>query len=329
MPRLFDLLQVGGGSNSERSQNLPALLDLFRSNATSANRHTAQLGNLYSAPAEPKWDIRSGKPEPGLGQVTPEEWLPPGVGMKLAALAKGLLGKAAIAGTFIGPRHSSWMKDAADEALRLKAQGVDPREIWARTRTFTEHPGVDAVQEISDRSAGWSKSTLSDLKNNFESYDLAERAFDHPRLFEGYPSLGQLTTSVRTGGRPHGEYDPSYRSIMATAETPAKARSVMAHELQHGVQHEEGWPTGGNSRSILSDPQTREHALSIAKTLEIAGHAPKDAYERASYEVYRRLAGEAQAEAARARANLTEAQLTQKYPGDSYPVPLKDLLIRR
>ncbi len=308
---------------------MPRLLDLFRLNADDVKQTPARLRNLPPAPVEPEWDVRSGRPEPGLGQVTPEEWLPPGAGMKLAALAKGLAGKAAIAGTFIGAKHPSWMKEAADEALRLKAQGVDPREIWARTRTFTEHPGVDAVQEISDRSAGWSKSTLSDLKNNFESYDLTKRAFDHPRLFEGYPLLGQGTTSTRTGGQFHGEYDPSYRSIMATAGTPGKAKSVMVHELQHGVQHEEGWPAGGNARSILSDPQTRGHALNLAKEFEGAGYPPKDAYEKASYEVYRRLAGEAQAEAARTRMNLTEAQLTQKYPGDSYPVPLKDLLIRR
>lgn len=27
-----------------------------------------------------EWDTRSGLPEPGLGQVTIEEWLPPGIG---------------------------------------------------------------------------------------------------------------------------------------------------------------------------------------------------------------------------------------------------------
>lgn len=31
----------------------------------------------------------------------------------------------------------------------------------------------------------------------------------------------------------------------------------------------------------------------------------------------------------RTRRNMTDAQLTQNYPGDSYPIPLKDLLIRR
>ena len=80
---------------------------------------------------------------------------------------------------------------------------------------------------------------------------------------------------------------------------------------------------------MLSDPQTRDYTINLAKEFESAGHAPADAYKKASYETYRRLAGEAQAEAARARRSMTDAQLTQNYPGDSYPVPLKDLLIRR
>lgn len=41
---------------------------------------------------KPEWDVRSGLPEPGLGHVAPEEWLPTGMGTKLASLAgKGAL----------------------------------------------------------------------------------------------------------------------------------------------------------------------------------------------------------------------------------------------
>ena len=41
---------------------------------------------------KPEWDVRSGLPEPGLGHVAPEEWLPTGMGTKLASLTgKGAL----------------------------------------------------------------------------------------------------------------------------------------------------------------------------------------------------------------------------------------------
>lgn len=318
---------------------MPRLLDLFRLNADAVNQTPARLRNLpVPPPAEPEWDIRSGKPEPGLGQVTPEEWLPPGAGMKLAALAKGLAGKAAIAGTFIGPRHPSWMKDAAEEALQLKAQGVDPREIWARTRVFTEHPGVDAIQEISDARAvvnrGAMRNPMSDRPDYFYTPGNgapAEDLFPHPNLYRGYPELGEAPIKARIGNdiETSGAYYPRDGSMDASASDAMRLRGIITHEMQHGVQQAEGWPVGGNSASMLSDPQTRDYTINLAKEFESAGHAPANAYKKASYEAYRRLAGEAQAEAARARKSMTDAQLTQNYPGDSYPVPLKDLLIRR
>jgi len=317
---------------------MPRLLDLFRLNADSVNQTPARLRNLPPAPVEPEWDIRSGKPEPGLGQVTPEEWLPPGAGMKLAALAKGLAGKAAIAGTFIGAKHPSWMADAAEEALRLKAQGVDPREIWTRTRTFTEHPGVPAVQEISDARVAIDRRAMRTPMPGRPDYSytpgsgaVAKELYPHTHLYSGYPELGDSKVVARIGNGvdSYGAYYPNNRNIDASAENLNKLKGVLTHEQQHGVQYSEGWPMGGNVASMFADPQTAPTARSIAAEFESAGMAPADARGKAAYETYRRLAGEAQAEAARARANLTDAQLTAKYPGDYYPVPLKDLLIRR
>ena len=224
---------------------MPRLLDLFRLNADSVNQTPARLRNLPPAPVEPEWDIRSGKPEPGLGQVTPEEWLPPGAGMKLAALAKGLAGKAAIAGTFIGAKHPSWMKEAADEALQLKAQGVDPREIWARTRTFTEHPGVDAVQEISDARAAVNRGAMRTPMQGRPDYSyttgpglLADELYRHPNLYRGYPELGgsRIVARIGNGADTYGAYYPGKGNIDASAGDVNKLRGVLTHEQQHWVQ---------------------------------------------------------------------------------------------
>ena len=68
---------------------MPTLSGLFGITSGAINTTPQRMRNLPPAPVKPEWDIRSGLPEPGLGQVTPEEWLPPGAGMKLAALAKG------------------------------------------------------------------------------------------------------------------------------------------------------------------------------------------------------------------------------------------------
>ena len=68
---------------------MPTLSGLFDITPGAINTTPQRMRNLPPAPVKPEWDIRSGLPEPGLEQVTPEEWLPPGAGMKLAALAKG------------------------------------------------------------------------------------------------------------------------------------------------------------------------------------------------------------------------------------------------
>ena len=317
---------------------MPSLLDLFRLNADTVKQTPARLQKLPAPPRAPEWDVRSGLPEPGLGHVAPEEWLPPGAGMKLASLAKGLAGKAAIAGTFIGAKHPSWMADAAEEALRLKAQGVDPREIWARTRTFTEHPGVPAVQEISDARAAINKDALRQPFSDAPDYLIRrnpnitnEELYDHPNLFRGYRELaeGKGNYTQANDVLPAGEFWPRDNRVTVNAQNLRQGKGLFAHEMQHGVQRAEGWPVGGNSASMFADPQTRPSAQAMASELEAAGMSPADAVEKAAYETYRRLAGEAQAEAARARAHMTDAQLTAKYPGDYYPVPLKDLLVRR
>lgn len=325
---------------------MPSLLDLFNLPKVTysdlmklgTSKRLTEAMKRYAPPKEPEWDIRSGLPEPGLGHVSPEEWIPPGAGMKLASLAKGLAGKAAIAGTFIGAKHPSWMADAAEEALRLKAQGVDPREIWARTRTFTEHPGVPAVQEISDARAAINKDALRQPFSDAPDYLIRrnpnianEELYDHPNLFRGYRELAEGKGSYTQANDvfPAGEFWPIDNRVTVNAQNLRQGKGLFAHEMQHGVQLAEGWPVGGNSKSMFNDPQTSPVAQALAAGFESAGMAPADARAKAAYETYRSLAGEAQAEAARARAHMTDAQLTANYPGDYYPVPLKDLLIRR
>lgn len=87
---------------------MPALSDLFNITPGAISTAPQRMRNLPPSPIKPEWDIRSGLPEPGLEQVTPEEWLPPGAGVKLAALAKG--GMAPLAAGIIKNRGGAWDK---------------------------------------------------------------------------------------------------------------------------------------------------------------------------------------------------------------------------
>ncbi len=88
---------------------MPTLSDLFGITSGAINTTPQRMKNLPPAPVKPEWDIRSGLPEPGLEQVTPEEWLPPGAGMKLAALAKG--GIAPLAAGIMKNKGGVWNRE--------------------------------------------------------------------------------------------------------------------------------------------------------------------------------------------------------------------------
>lgn len=68
----------------------------------------------------------------------------------------------AVAGMFIGKNSKVWDALKADEAQKMLAAGVDPKEVWKKTGTFK---GVDGAlrQEIDD-SASKVTRTLSTLK---------------------------------------------------------------------------------------------------------------------------------------------------------------------
>ena len=141
---------------------MPALLDLFRINnktltyndVVDRNRIPERLRNLPPAPVKPEWDIRSGLPEPGLEQVTPEEWLPPGAGMKLAALAKG--GIAPLAAGIMKNRGGVWLENRLpyymskdifpiifhDTLSRIRGS-LSPEQVAELRGLVVENPAID------------------------------------------------------------------------------------------------------------------------------------------------------------------------------------------
>lgn len=160
MPSISDLLNTSPGAGSmspRRAGNLPPLSDLFGITPEVINAAPQRMRNIPPPPVKPKWDIRSGLPEPGLEQVTPEEWLPPGAGMKLAALAKG--GIAPLAAGIMKNRGGVWAESSLpyhlskdiipplpQETLRKILGSLSPEQVAElrrnnhRLRAFSEDP---------------------------------------------------------------------------------------------------------------------------------------------------------------------------------------------
>jgi hypothetical protein len=255
-------------------------------------------------------------------------------------IAKGAaLAAPAIGGMFIGKGARTWDALAAQKAKLLADMGTDPRTIWQQTGTW-KGPDGKWRQEISDE-----KSFYRGSKAACSSY--AEDVHLHPELYKAYPSAGgsRVTESPHKGG----SFNPASRQITVG---PMDANSTMLHEQQHQIQGLEGFATGGapgsnglswdemtkiakniyeNSRNTYDDPLLAE-LYAGSKPLkpwdEMFPVERAQYYEEAQKDVYRRLAGEAEARAVEKRMNMTPSQRQATFPEESYDVPLNELIIR-
>jgi hypothetical protein len=124
--------------------------------------------------------------------------------------------------------------------------------------------------------------------------------FEHPELYKSYPEFISTKFYVK---KPEdmppgvgGYYDGNVVISNDIANAMQSGKSVMAHELQHGVQTIEGFGTGGMPENDLNR--------------------------------YLRLAGEAEARAVQARIGIPKEELRRMFPLESYDVPIDQLIIR-
>jgi hypothetical protein len=70
--------------------------------------------------------------------------------------------------------------------------------------------------------------------------------------------------------------------------------------------------------------------MELEKEARALDQKAMDAYrsEQAKFDLYQRLAGEAEARAVQSRINMTPAQRRATFPEESYDVPLNELIIR-
>lgn len=191
----------------------------------------------------------------------------------------------AIAGMFIGKNSKVWDALKADEAQKMLAKGVDPKEVWKKTGTFK---GVDGAlrQEIDDNLADIEKthpaaylSEMAQNSFNAKSLDEAKRIGDeynsqldqvrmfgsgdgvmpsmllHRNLYESYPELKK--TRVKWEGGDGGSFLPEQNTVTIGYRNIAdsnKTKSTTLHELQHAIQEREGWARGGNSDMFSGSP---------------------------------------------------------------------------
>jgi hypothetical protein len=265
-------------------------------------------------------------------------------------------------GMFVGPRSKSWNAEANARAVQMEKAGATPKTIWQETGNY-KAPDAAWRQEIPDNLAtlkgtGKFENVIMNAYDRGVKATKGQREFwqpytttvgdvlSHGILQEAYPKLMSIETQMTpkgSGNRGMLSIDDVGKQILHVRENlPAKqAESTMLHELQHAIQEKENFGRGGSSELIVREANAE--AEKIAKKLnemkygspeyeklyEQFVNARKNITVDQANDMYRRLAGEAEARATQKRQNLTSQQRRAEFPERSYDVPINELIIRR
>lgn len=173
---------------------------------------------------------------------------------------------------YAGPNGdmSALEKKRLREAKQMAEQGMNPDTIRTATGWFKGPYDGKWRNEITDKYAKWRQpfEKLEESKlfaSTQMEYKLGD-VLDHPQLYQMYPTARELKVVKRAGFMDFGGLQGSFDGNQTIQITPyAKdPLSTLLHEVQHWVQEQEGFATGGNENSAL-DAATPEQLQRQAK----------------------------------------------------------------
>lgn len=123
---------------------------------------------------------------------------------------------------------------------------------------------------------------------------------DAPELFNAYPELKnvRLETDTMMNDLPsNGEFSPSTNTITIHSDNLKYLNSILNHEIQHAIQHIEGFARGGNPEYLqwrieAAKKEWRAHAWADAlrdKAEEIGEHYNQVEVEKALIDEYKEM----------------------------------------
>lgn len=300
-----------------------------------------------------------------LYEATNEEGM--NYGPKTKKIAKQMAESFNPAGIFIGANSATFNKVNAFKAQELEKLGKTAGEIWEQTGTF-RGPDKQWRQEISDKASKITEDVYNQISSNKQFKGPMAQALQHEELYKAYPQTAGIPTTMYADEIPSGSLMPgrggTFQTPLLTVGGPSSMtqRNTALHELQHAVQQREGFAPGGSPSNMITelerianekkqearklfnlssandplDPTKLVKPGARAKGLKLEQEA-RELQDKASlafhsgqarFDLYRRLAGEAEARAVQKRRNLTDEERRAIFPLQSYDVPIKELIFR-
>ena len=148
------------------------------------------------------------------------------------------------------------------QARELEADGVSSEDIWQQTGWFRSYDGK------------W-RYEIDDSKMEFIGAEVGKettlgKVIRHDELFKAYPQLKDVRFKLEELKNKDGQYDFTNNiltlspSLLQNGKLIPKAKSLLIHEIQHAIQHIEGFARGGSVdvyKSKLLKERTRRLSI--------------------------------------------------------------------
>lgn len=191
---------------------------------------------------------------------------------------------------FGGLKSKALDRGAMTKARELEAKGTPSPDVWSQTGMF-RGPDNKWRHEISDEGASW-KGVARQLNNQpsgmvassfgnrpiggmstieLEGEHKLGDILEHPKLFEAYPHLKDLTVGKDTSGN-LGGYGGGQIGLGGGQDRQSSMRTLM-HEVQHAVQDHEGHAFGGTPQEFMPDIIRKKHSISGMEMLAMQEEA--------------------------------------------------------
>lgn len=279
--------------------------------------------------------------------------MPVGTAAEVKEGAKGLA--HGVLKTFGGIGAKTADREALAAAEALEKAGAGMRDIHRETGWFRAPWDGKWRWEIDDGAAGF-----RDTYHEGVGRSNLGNQFDHPDFYGAYPGAKKDKIKIdkaRTGYAQNGKlaygasFDPNAKIQFDVPAFPyggeRQVASQLLHELQHRTQFREGFAIGGgpelfpsaqDTKFALFEPQLKLDRLrsaglptddveaeikSIQSLADYADAARRKVGDMSPVDLYRRLAGEAEARLVQDRMNLTPQQRREQYPLDSLAAMLR------
>jgi hypothetical protein len=207
---------------------------------------------------------------------------------------------------------------ALEQARDMEADGKSVKEIRVATNWERGKDGKWRY-EIND-------GVYIDPEDKDKEYKLSD-ILKNDALYEAYPELADMPVYyTELEGNKRGMYDGEAIWLRKTLDEQ-QAHSTLVHEVQHAIQHREGFARGGNKgmfeqeaieklEKTLGDLESEKDKFKSYSKLRkaylilkyVVNSLRLDRAESKAHEQYRRLAGEVEARNVQARMNMSEEE---------------------